>query len=80
MTAGLRAALRGAAAVTGVGETAYGRGPADRSSLTLQLEAALAAVRDAGLDRYLAAHRSLASGAVAAGAAEQRMHIVFEAK
>lgn len=37
-------------------------------------------VRDAGLDRYLAAHRSLASGAVAAGAAEQRMHIVFEAK
>jgi len=49
MSAGLRGGLRGAAAVTGVGETTYGRGPADRSSLTLQLEAALAAVRDAGL-------------------------------
>ena len=52
MSAGLRAALREAAAVTGVGETAYGRGPADRSSLTLQLEAALAAVHDAGLDPH----------------------------
>jgi len=42
--------LRGVAAITGVGETAYGRGPAERSSLALQLEAALAAVRDAGVD------------------------------
>ena len=31
------------------GETVYSRGPAARSSLALQLEAALAAVRDAGL-------------------------------
>jgi acetyl-CoA acetyltransferase len=37
------------AAVTGIGETAYGRGVADRSSLALQLDAALAAIRDAGL-------------------------------
>jgi len=37
-------------------------------------------VRDAGLDRYLAAHRSLASGAVAAGEPGQRVHIVFEPK
>jgi acetyl-CoA acetyltransferase len=35
--------------VSGVGETEYTRGPAARSSLALQLEAGLAAVRDAGL-------------------------------
>ncbi|MBL8349692.1 MAG: hypothetical protein JNL87_05215 [Burkholderiaceae bacterium] len=37
------------ACVTGVGETVYSRGPSPRSNLALQLEAALAAVRDAGL-------------------------------
>jgi len=37
------------ARITGVGETAYTRAPSARSSLALQLEAALAAVRDAGL-------------------------------
>ena len=37
------------ASITGVGETIYTRGPAARSSLALQLEAALAAVHDAGL-------------------------------
>lgn len=37
------------AALTGNGETAYGRGVAERSSLALQLDASLAAVRDAGL-------------------------------
>jgi acetyl-CoA acetyltransferase len=37
------------ASITGVGETVYTRGPAARSSLALQLEAALAAVHDAGL-------------------------------
>ncbi len=36
-------------AVTGVAETMYGRGVSDRSTLALQLQAALAAVRDAGL-------------------------------
>lgn len=41
--------MRGVAAVSGVGETAYGRGVAERSSLALQLDAALSAVRDAGL-------------------------------
>lgn len=35
-------------------------------------------VRDARLDRYLSAHRSLANGAVAAGAGEHRVRIVFE--
>lgn len=42
--------LKETAAVTGIGETVYGRGIADRSSLALQLEAGLAAVRDAGLE------------------------------
>ena len=37
------------ASISGVGETLYSRGPAARSSLALQLEAALAALRDAGL-------------------------------
>ena len=37
-------------------------------------------VRDARLDRYLAAHRGQASSALAAGAAEHRVQIVFEAR
>jgi acetyl-CoA acetyltransferase len=40
--------LREAGAVTGVGETKYMRGT-DRSALSLQLQASLAAIRDAGL-------------------------------
>jgi acetyl-CoA acetyltransferase len=40
--------LREAGAVTGVGETSYMRGT-DRSSLSLQLEASLNAIKDAGL-------------------------------
>ena len=39
----------GLAAVTGIGETVYARGVSERSSLALQLEAGLRAVRDAGL-------------------------------
>lgn len=35
-------------------------------------------VRNAQLDRYLSAHRSLASGAMPGTGAEQRVHIVFE--
>lgn len=35
-------------------------------------------VRDARLDRYLSAHRSLANGAMPGGGAEHRVHIVFE--
>jgi len=38
------------AAITGVGETPYSRGASERSSLALQLEAGLRAVRDAGLE------------------------------
>jgi len=37
-------------------------------------------VRDARLDRYLDAHRTLANGAAAVGGAEQRVHIVLDAK
>ena len=37
------------ASITGVGETVYGRGASTHSSLALQLQAGLAAVRDAGL-------------------------------
>ena len=40
--------LHGAGAITGVGETAYMRGT-DRSALSLTMEAALAAIADAGL-------------------------------
>ena len=40
--------MREAAAITGVGETKYMRGT-DRSALSLQLEASLTAIRDAGL-------------------------------
>src|SRR5262245_61025522 len=42
-------ALRDKAAVSGIGETAYTRGTA-KSALALQLEASLAAIKDAGLD------------------------------
>jgi hypothetical protein len=35
-------------------------------------------VRNAQLDRYLAAHRSLANGAMPGAGAERRVHIVFE--
>lgn len=37
-------------------------------------------VRDARLDRYLDAHRTLANGVAAAGGSEQRVHIVLDAK
>lgn len=37
-------------------------------------------VRNAQLDRYLSAHRALASGAMAGAGGEQRMHIVFEGR
>lgn len=37
-------------------------------------------VRNAGLDRYLEAHRALSNGVVAVGGAEHRMPIVFESK
>ena len=37
-------------------------------------------VRNAGLDRYLEAHRTLANGVVAGGGAEHRVQIVLEAK
>ncbi len=63
--------------------------PADRAQLAqartagsarLSQAAAGEALRNAGLDRYLEAHRSLANGVVAAGGAEHRVQIVFEAQ
>ena len=39
-----------------------------------------ALVRDAGLDRYLQAHRKLANSPAAVGAADQRVQIVYESK
>lgn len=42
--------------------------------------ASAALVRNAQLDRYLSAHRALASGAMAGASGEQRMHIVFEGR
>jgi sigma-E factor negative regulatory protein RseA len=62
---------------------------ADRPQLAQAQRAAPAAVavaasgdvvRNAGLDRYLEAHRSLANGVVAAGGAEHRVQILFESK
>jgi len=41
--------LRGKRAITGIGETAYVRG-SPKSAFDLQIEASLAAIRDAGLD------------------------------
>ena len=63
--------------------------PADGAQLALAAPTAPAAataltpgelVRNAGLDRYLEAHRALANGVVAVGGAEHRMQIVFEPK
>ncbi len=62
--------------------------PADSGQLALAAPGATAnananatdLVRNAGLDRYLEAHRTLANGVVAGGAAEHRVQIVFEAK
>ncbi len=41
--------LRGQGAITGIGEAAYVRG-SPKSAFELQIEASLAAIRDAGLD------------------------------
>jgi hypothetical protein len=39
-----------------------------------------ALVRNAGLDRYLEAHRKLSNSVAMAGATDQRVQIVFESK
>jgi len=41
-------------------------------------DASVVLVRNAQLDRYLSAHRSLANGAMPGAGAEHRVHIVFE--
>ena len=41
-------------------------------------DASVVLVRNAQLDRYLSAHRSLAHGAMPGAGAEHRVHIVFE--
>jgi sigma-E factor negative regulatory protein RseA len=42
--------------------------------------ASVVLVRNPQLDRYLSAHRALASGGMAGAGAEQRMHIVYEGR
>ena len=57
--------------------------PADSGQLAQAPGPAAAAgdlVRNAGLDRYLEAHRTLANGVVVGGGAEHRVQIVLEAK
>lgn len=56
--------------------------PADSGQLAQAAPgpAAVDLVRNAGLDRYLEAHRTLANGVVAGGGAEHRVQIVLEAK
>lgn len=58
--------------------------PADSGQLAQAVPAPAGAsadlVRNAGLERYLEAHRTLANGVVASGGAEHRVQIVFEAK
>ena len=68
-----------------VGVTLVTRTSAPDPTSTVQARAEPAAVaasavlvRNAQLDRYLSAHRALASGAMVGAGAEQRMHIVFE--
>ena len=55
-------------------------GAATRVAAAQDAAASGALVRNANLDRYLQAHRSLANGVVAAGNAEHRVHIVYESK
>ena len=70
-----------------VGVTLVTRTSAPDPTSTVQARAEPAAVaasavlvRNAQLDRYLSAHRALASGAMVGAGAEQRMHIVFEGR
>ena len=55
-------------------------GPTLAATPALPAQASGTLVRDARLDRYLAAHRSQANSAMAAGAAEHRVQIVFEGR
>jgi sigma-E factor negative regulatory protein RseA len=55
--------------------------PVDATTLagtTQAPDASVVLVRNAQLDRYLSAHRSLAHGAMPGAGAEHRVHIVFE--
>lgn len=51
---------------------------ADRPQLVQRAPAAGELVRNAGLDRYLEAHRTLANGVVAVGGSQYRVHIVSD--
>ena len=55
-------------------------GPAAAPQLAQSAPAAGALVRDARLDRYLAAHRSLGNGLAPAGGVERTVQIVYEQK
>ncbi|MCO4095120.1 MAG: sigma-E factor negative regulatory protein [Acidovorax sp.] len=61
--------------------------PSDATTLATTLasadsapDATVVLVRNAQLDRYLSAHRSLANGAMPGAGAEPRVHIVFEGR
>ena len=51
---------------------------ADRPQLVQRAPAAGELVRNAGLDRYLEAHRTLANGVVAVGGSQYRVHTVSD--
>lgn len=55
-------------------------GPAVLAKAGPSAAASAVLVRDAQLDRYLSAHRALASGAMAGAGAEHRVHIVYEGR
>jgi len=69
---GVTLVTRHTAPESGPATLARAEGPAAAASAVL--------VRNAQLDRYLLAHRALASGTMAGAGAEQRMHIVFEGR
>ncbi len=82
VVAGLMVVLRsGAPAAADPGQLAQATAP-QAGALALQVSHAQAGalVRNAGLDRYLEAHRKLGNSVAAAGAAEQRVPIVYESK
>ena len=73
-------AVAGVMVVTQVMAPAPADAPAMASAGTTAPTAGASAVlvRNAQLDRYLSAHRSLANGAMPGAGAEHRVHIVFE--
>jgi sigma-E factor negative regulatory protein RseA len=79
------AVAAGFVAVAGVMVVTRVMSPAPLDATTLASanpapDASVVLVRNAQLDRYLSAHRSLANGAMPGAGAEPRVHIVFEGR